>query len=60
MSETYRITIVESITYKQFVGIVGGKTRQDAEQKAEQIFISEYPLYSAHCKVIMSSKILKY
>lgn len=43
----YKIIIAENISFKQFSGFVDAENRQVAIKKAKEIFIKEYPLYSA-------------
>lgn len=58
--EKYRVTIAESMTYKQFVGEIEASNREEAKKIAREIFIKENPIYSAHCKIIMCSRIGTY
>lgn len=49
MSEefTYKVVISEGISYRQYVGYVEAKSKNEAEIKARECFIKENPLYSA-------------
>ena len=57
-SMLYRVTIAEAKNYKQFVGEIEADEERQAREKAMQIFIREHWEHSAHCKVIMCSKVL--
>ena len=51
--KTYKITIAENCTHRQFVGFIEAETKEQAEKKAKKEFIKEKPLYSAHFKITM-------
>ena len=54
----YRVTIAESISYKQFVGEIEAENEQQAKEKAFEAFKCEQPQYRYHCQVIMCNPIL--
>jgi hypothetical protein len=54
------VTIAENMTHRQFVGFVEAETKDEALKKANEEFVSEKPLYSAHFKIIMCHKIQSY
>lgn len=54
----YRVTIAESLYYKQFVGEIEAESEVQAKEKAMQIFKQEYAQYMYHCRVIMCIPIL--
>ena len=55
--DTYKITIAENISHRQFVGFVEAETKEEAMEKAKKEFIEEKPIYSAHFKIIGCHKI---
>lgn len=55
---TYKITIAENMTHRQFVGFVEAETETEAKEKAKVQFVSEKPIYSAHFRIIMCHKML--
>lgn len=57
---TYKITIAENITHRQFVGFVEAETETEAKEKGKNEFITEKPLYSAHFKITMCHKVQNY
>ena len=58
--ETYKITIAENISYRQFVGFIEAETEEEAIKKAKEQFVSEKPIYNGRFRVIMCHKIKKY
>lgn len=56
----YKITFAVGKIYRQFSGVVKAETETEAKQKAMEIFITENPLYSAHCRICMCHKIPTY
>ena len=57
---TYKITIAENITHRQFVGFIKAETKEEAIEKAKKNFITEKPVYSAHFKITMCHQIKVY
>ena len=57
---TYKVTIAENSTYRQFVGFVKAETKEEATEKAKKEFITEKPLHSAHFTITMCHKIQSY
>lgn len=54
----YKITIVEAITYKQFVCEISAESEQEAKEKAKKDFAFQFPEYMFHFKIIMCSEIV--
>lgn len=54
----YRVTIAESISYKQFVCDISAKSEEEARQKAKEEFNFQYPQFKYHSLVIMVNEIL--
>lgn len=54
----YRITIVEAISYKEFVCEIQANSEKEAKEKAKHDFNMQYPEYMFHSKVIMCSQII--
>jgi hypothetical protein len=57
---TYKITIAENISHRQFVGYIEAETETEAKEKAKKEFIAEKPLYDAHFKIIMCHKMQQF
>lgn len=53
----YRVTIVECIGYKQFVCEVIAESNASAIEQAKSEFVSKFPMYSAHFRTILCSRL---
>lgn len=59
-TNTYKITIAENISHRQFVGYIEAETETEAKEKAKKEFLTEKPLYSAHFRIIMCHKMQQF
>ena len=57
---TYKVTIAEGVTYRQFVGFIEAETKIEAKEKAKKVFMTEKPLYSAKFRIIGCHKVQSY
>lgn len=56
--DLYSVAVVENISYKQFVCRIQAENESDAIRKAKDKFSRQFPIYSAHFRVILSGKVL--
>ena len=55
--KTYKITIAEAITYKQFVCKISAESEIHAKEKAKKDFSLQFPEYMFHFQIIMCNEI---
>lgn len=57
---SFKVTIAEGVSYRQFVGFVEADDEKEAREKAMNEFILQHPQYSAKFKIIMVHKMPNY
>lgn len=54
----YKVVIVETMFGKQFSTTVDSESEKEAIHIAKQIFVKEYPYFSAHYRVLWCNNII--